>query len=401
MKLKSTPSATKVIFDNPQIHIPNSTEECLGGINSIVGLNTPDLYDQIDYFDRLISEIKQSSLSKHITNLIQDSTDCLTALDITFRYLIANTSVTLITTEDEGKYVDVRNIFKLRKNLAAEDQEKVKGPENGVENLLGVYMPRTGSVLLWVDKIIQKDNPELIFQKVLLHELIHALYDVKPRRFDENGISILGSIDSVNDDNNEETLDNLLVLHIYEPYSEASDIIKEFIAGQPFCYKDSLNKVDDDFGKEITQHLSRKVENNTVNTNIHPKFYLINEDQISEEEYFMSWSYDVYGRLSDLNFDPYTEKSVFRTICWYYSDCRTIGNCVRFKIDEHKRKVFLTVGEAYLFLFDCDKNKWSLYELQGYSEISAPLKIEDRHLYNLIKHCLKTIDLDGEDLITT
>lgn len=97
-------------------------------------------------------------------------------------------------------------------------------------DLLGCYLPGRNIILLWVDKIKKYgDLKELIFQKVLLHECIHALLDISRR--------------ACSDYREEETVDNVWVLNAYSQCGQSSVIneVIDFISSQPEEYRHSLD----------------------------------------------------------------------------------------------------------------------------------------------------------------
>lgn len=97
-------------------------------------------------------------------------------------------------------------------------------------DLLGCYLPGKNTILLWVDKIsAYGDIKELVFQKVLLHECIHALLDVKRK--------------SSQDYREEETIDNTWVLQAYSNCGQPAVVneVIDFIACQPQEYREALS----------------------------------------------------------------------------------------------------------------------------------------------------------------
>lgn len=108
-------------------------------------------------------------------------------------------------------------------------KEEEEDREHHHRDLLGCYLPGKNTILLWVDKIsAYGDIKELVFQKVLLHECIHALLDVK-RKSSQN--------------NWEETIDNTWVLQAYSNCGQPAVVneVIDFIACQPQEYRDALS----------------------------------------------------------------------------------------------------------------------------------------------------------------
>ena len=105
---------------------------------------------------------------------------------------------------------------------------------------MGCYIPRTGTILIKIDCVDRAADlfrcPRgLLFEKVLLHEFIHAALDLWPR-------DAAGKISPPNrrkwqkDDFNEESIDNAIVLKLYERTSGYRDV-KGFIETQPYYYR--------------------------------------------------------------------------------------------------------------------------------------------------------------------
>lgn len=138
-----------------------------------------------------------------------------------------------------------------RKRMEKEEDEIRKKPE--IIDPLGCYVPKTGTILIWVDKIsTYGDKSQLIFQKVLLHEFIHAVLDLQQRDKKGNMIDSRYVI-SHNDWHywTEETLDNALVLRAYKGTKEYQ-FVEDFIKTQPSDYAlaADTNKITDQFLKD-------------------------------------------------------------------------------------------------------------------------------------------------------
>ncbi|MCH5225212.1 MAG: hypothetical protein J1D77_04395 [Muribaculaceae bacterium] len=113
---------------------------------------------------------------------------------------------------------------------------------------LGCYCKETGTICLKLDSIVEfydsvlssipSISLEFVIQKVLLHEFIHAFYDVWAR--DANGDVIFSPSPWEKYDYNEESLDNALVLLMYRDRPEFLDATS-FISYQPYYYKRALD----------------------------------------------------------------------------------------------------------------------------------------------------------------
>ena len=109
-------------------------------------------------------------------------------------------------------------------------KEEEEDREHHHRDLLGCYLPGKNTILLWVDKIsAYGDIKELVFQKVLLHECIHALLDVKRKSSQNNW--------------GEETIDNTWVLQAYSNCGQPAVVneVIDFIACQPQEYRNALS----------------------------------------------------------------------------------------------------------------------------------------------------------------
>lgn len=177
----------------------------------------------------LLEEMRAICRNEHEYNLD-------TNFNNTLAWLLCNISVCLVTVEDEGREVTVHNIFD---GIA----KKIKVPkslsfEEAGSDALGMYLHKTGSILLWVDKIYEHRIAPILFQKVLLHELIHAMFDVE----DKNPKSLKRvKIPE------EETFDNLLVLYTYaisKPNSKEFEMVRDFIKRQPAIYSAAVTRFD-------------------------------------------------------------------------------------------------------------------------------------------------------------
>ena len=184
MNITATKNALNFLEWHPEFNLPLTATECFAGMTKSDGLKTPDLTVGIAYMHQLLTQIKDD-----LRNQIKDvspKNSCLLPSTMSLHYIVDNIDITLITEEDNASRtaIPVRNLFKYQITRNDEQSYEVvlppKPDDYHKDNLLGVYLKRTGSILLWIDKILQKDNPGLIFQKVLLHEMIHALLAIYP-----------------------------------------------------------------------------------------------------------------------------------------------------------------------------------------------------------------------------
>lgn len=177
----------------------------------------------------LLEEMRAVCRNEHEYNLEFNFNNTLT-------WLLSNISVYLVTVEDEGREVTVENIFDgIEQEIVV--PESLSFEEAG-SDALGMYLPETGSILLWVDKIYKLPTAPLLFQTVLLHELIHAMFDVEDKDSkSQKQVNIP----------EEETYDNLLVLYTYaisKPNSKEFEMVRDFIKSQPSIYRAAIARYD-------------------------------------------------------------------------------------------------------------------------------------------------------------
>ena len=176
-----------------------------------------------------------------------------TQLGMSLEDFINNVSICLVKSKkdyaDSGiDKVIVKNIFTGEMELreipddegVSEDKEMEDDYSNGktIMDYLGCYCPDKGCIFIWIDKIYDKCKKENyvfenLFDIVLLHEYIHALLDVRPRKANYKQNITTKCL-------YEESIDNALLLHAMNNSKYGSDA-KRFVAqGQkklPSYYK--------------------------------------------------------------------------------------------------------------------------------------------------------------------
>ena len=176
-----------------------------------------------------------------------------TQLGMSLEDLINNVSICLVRSKKDyaNSGIDkviVKNIFTGEMELreipddegVSEDKEMEDDYYNGktIMDYLGCYCPDKGCIFIWIDKIFdkcEKENYDFenLFDIVLLHEYIHALLDVRPRRANYKQNITTKCL-------YEESIDNALLLHAMNNSKYGSDA-KRFVAqGQkklPSYYK--------------------------------------------------------------------------------------------------------------------------------------------------------------------
>ena len=176
-----------------------------------------------------------------------------TQLGMSLEDFINNVSICLVRSKKDyaNSGIDkviVKNIFTGETELreipddegVSEDKEMEDDYYNGktIMDYLGCYCPDKGCIFIWIDKIFdkcEKENYDFenLFDIVLLHEYIHALLDVRPRKANYKQNIITKCL-------YEESIDNALLLHAMNNSKYGSDA-KRFVAqGQkklPSYYK--------------------------------------------------------------------------------------------------------------------------------------------------------------------
>lgn len=177
----------------------------------------------------LLEEMRAICRNEHEYNLESNFNN-------TLAWLLCNITVYLVSVEDEGSEVTVKNIFSgIEQEIVV--PESLQFEEAG-SDALGMYLPETGSILLWVDKIYEHPTAPILFQKVFLHEFIHAMFDVEDKDSkSQKHVNIP----------EEETYDNLLVLYTYaisKPNSKVFEMVRDFIKRQPSIYRAAIARYD-------------------------------------------------------------------------------------------------------------------------------------------------------------
>lgn len=383
MQIKATPNAQDWIDAYPEVTIPKTATICFNGLNSLTGKNAPNI--DITEINDQIETIKEE-LAENIKALTHD--DCINALGVSFADLIKDVDIRLITEADSNAQlkVSVRNLFKYRALNGSDFYERdvvdvIKVPpfyksEEGSKNasdknLLGVYLPDHGCIMLWIDRILQSDvnglHPEVVFQQVLLHEFIHALFDIQPRRITKssNGdynVTVIGS--SYNTDN-EETYDNTLVLQVYDKHADVNPLISAFISNQPPQYSKAIQvfaKGANEYLKGIKNHLKSKVEK--VDTTFRPSMlydlfdYTIDDDDSQETEYewatLLSYFVDHLEEILSYRQSSTIELGNAIAAVFILNESIDIDNrkidkvIVKLKKD-NPQNIYLAIGEIFLY----------------------------------------------------
>ena len=157
---------------------------------------------------------------------------------------IENVEIFLVTTENEKQSHFVHNLFKNGEREVMNVPESRSICEGGFD-ALGKYISQTGSIYLWVDKIYRYRTYPLVFQTVLLHELIHLCFDIIRKGL----ILPKSNKDYSGERIDEETIDNCLLLHCYSQATSPFEGVKmqsfneviTFVKNQPQRYRNGEN----------------------------------------------------------------------------------------------------------------------------------------------------------------
>lgn len=191
-------------------------------------------------------------------------------------YLLSDCDICFITEDDIGNEVSIFNRFTreyekykvvgnktLKKNekdgvlikdyLDTLNEEKKAEPFNPnnqeikilINDYFAFYVPINGVIFLFIDRIITFAAEKgfdcaktfLLFEKILLHELIHSCLDLYPRN---KGMIIWYPPKWQNNGFNEESIDNAIILQCFKNQG-VYPTIEDFILSQPKFYRKSLN----------------------------------------------------------------------------------------------------------------------------------------------------------------
>lgn len=172
-------------------------------------------------------------------------------LGMSLEDFINNVSICLVRSKKDyaNSGIDkviIKNIFTGEMELheipddagVSEDKEVENDKGKTIMDYLGCYCPDKGCIFIWIDKVFsisERDNYnfENLFDIVLLHEYIHALLDVRPRKANYNQNIITKCL-------YEESIDNALLLHAMNESKYGSDAKRFVSQGQkklPSYYK--------------------------------------------------------------------------------------------------------------------------------------------------------------------
>lgn len=215
--------------------------------------NLPDVSTPFSEVDKQLEDLKLSKKLKiYKPEPVNGGGKEFDYSSVNLRYILESTSFHIVTTKDcNYTKVQVTDIFTGR------EEEEIVPPFDDKE-LWGVYCPKHGSIYLYIDNIFKSANEsyswELIFQKVLVHEIIHALLDISLRVIkDQNGkkqstFALSKNLNTI-DKEVEETIDNALVLQVYNLLNEDNDNsfekVKKIIGSQKKYYKYGVKLFED------------------------------------------------------------------------------------------------------------------------------------------------------------
>ena len=240
--------------------MPETAAECFEGYRSITDHRVPLVWDGLKTLNHKIIEIKRQlkpAEEKAISNC--KNNEVKSRLDYDLNFLIENTPVIAATYADKGESIKIKNIFSGK-----EEDFVIKNttPYNIGQGLLGIYSLDAGVIILFVDKIFQYENPELILQVTLIHEFIHAMLDISPRIIEADKTVTLGKVWK-----EEESISNTLYLFMYKDWNKTGLIdlkeIEDFTYKQPAPYNDSKSLYDlgyQEFEITLKSYLLKKID---------------------------------------------------------------------------------------------------------------------------------------------
>lgn len=253
--------------------------------------------------------------------------------------------------EEQNPNLSNRNVPKLVDDLEQKRKE-LWGEEFFYKSCdwLGCYCPTTGTIILRIERI-QKEREALLsfgdfpmdflMQQVLLHEFIHAALDLWPRDRDGKIIKKAGDWyqviirDSWGSmiEFNEETVDNALVLKVYEATDKATyNYIKNAISLQPYYYRNGIAMKDaTDYNEGLEYNLASLIQYKISGGVCNLKPVLENDDvtpAISKGEYIFKHkgigvlAYGVYAMIIKKN--RYKLEDVLKTNAVFANERRCL-----------------------------------------------------------------------------
>ena len=146
--------------------------------------------------------------------------------------------------EQMNEQIKAEKLKEIEEKLSKIYEELWGENERTHTDWLGCYIPWTGTILIKIDRVDEEADlfgcsRDLLFEKVLLHEFIHAALDLWPR--DAAGNIIYNKAeweweDADGEFFNEESIDNAIVLKLYKGTPGYRDV-KGFIETQPYYYR--------------------------------------------------------------------------------------------------------------------------------------------------------------------
>ena len=147
--------------------------------------------------------------------------------------------------EEMDEQSRAKKLQEIEKELRKCNKELWGEDERSHTDWIGCYISRTGTILIKIDSVDEEARlfgcpQDLLFQKVLLHEFIHAALDLCPRDADGNQISYHDeewkTEDPAGESFNEESIDNAIVLKLYKGTPDYRKV-KGYIEMQPYYYR--------------------------------------------------------------------------------------------------------------------------------------------------------------------
>lgn len=365
-------------------------------------------------WEKSISNIINEAKQKVLSNVVLDS--IMTNLTLCKNEdIISTTEIILVSESDCGKVISVFNgnwlfltpALQIDKPFLTDCMIPNNDEKDSEKYKLGCYIPQYRVIFLWVDRIYnaannQNINANLLFQEVLLHELIHALIDFNLR---DQDLNVFGITDP---EKIEETITNTLMLKVYYDSCKISfDEILKFVKTQSLPYS-SATKVFDLFQSThgwgnfidiLGNYLVNKATVNKQSIAQAQYFGIENgEDTLSEEDHFKNWVAATYYHLGR---DPEAWSPFFDNT-FYHKDILIKLDCPFFLVNNVETFVnrvsiyrgILSTGEKILKLFFtfCNKSHDSVY-IVTYDAIKDTLNVLDNNDNNQNAFSFKSHEL--------
>ncbi|MCM1139334.1 MAG: BspA family leucine-rich repeat surface protein [Muribaculum sp.] len=398
----------------PETHFFESVEECLNSIAQLRDSDwSPNVFGGLKEVDSLLSDLKAQLENKHDVLVKSRNCDKISrGITHNLEFVLKHTTFYIVTEDDEAYLSPDKHISFPAVNVTVNncffDKDGKELTLNGIPTtreipvptmelpMLGVYLPGSGTIMLWIDRIRAYKHPVLIFQMVLVHEIIHALMDISPREITkDNGTIIIG--DSSNK-SKEETYDNTLVLRSYSNTQKYYDMVREFISKQLPKYSVAVDEYDKEetvYKKNIENHLAHKLNPTAPDMPGKPQYilgYNVDEETLNDKEDEFSDNYNKIITKLKTYFPVVREIGPIRKIVVVDDRRQSVSIYLYWSNGDVSYRFFFTyMGENCLY----DSAKEEVYSIEANGQIVKTF-FEDNKFCKMLAFIAKCIDPDSQ-----